>query len=235
MAENISYSQLISSEHQQELINMGESTLEKSFRVGQIANEEASVMRENVTNDFIYRGVAALYGEKARTIREYADMQGFYQDSWKHYEILSFAHFRFAYKYRDDNWEEILRWAVESADGQGGRPSTVNACIERFAYSGKNKTSRFDRVLKSLDKIQKDVEGDLSRESFRAVAEHIMKIKIIVESEVANFDKREPMVVDTKTGEILSETSAYVPEVVMVEEPFEIPMVTETAGNEIPF
>ncbi len=151
-AEILSYSNLIPAELDNELIQIGESTTEGMFRIGEIANYIAD-QTPDTKKEFIYSAVGSRCGKGKRTVREFADIEKFFHDSWRSYEILSFDHFRQAYKRRGDNWGEMLEWAVSS---DSGRPQTVDAMVSQFAEE-KKEVDPIEKLIKRLNNLIGDM------------------------------------------------------------------------------
>ena len=151
-AEILSYSDLIPAELDNELIQIGESTTEGMFRIGEIANYIAE-QTPDTKKEFIYSAVGSRCGKGKRTVREFADVEKFFHDAWRSYEVLSFDHFRQAYKRRYDNWGEMLEWAVSS---DSGRPQTVDAMVSQFAKE-KKEVDPIEKLIKRLDNLIDDM------------------------------------------------------------------------------
>ena len=145
------YTDLIPAELDNELIQIGENTTQGMFRIGEIANYIAD--QADVKKEFIYSAVGSRCGKGKRTVREFADVEKFFRDTWQGYEILSFDHFRQAYKHRDTNWQEMLEWATFS---DSGRPQTVDAMILKFSGT-KEKTDPIKRLVKRFENLIDDM------------------------------------------------------------------------------
>ena len=144
------YSDLIPDEIQAELISIKESILDQSFRLGDIAKDCASRNPEQA-KIAVYRAVGSFCGKKSRSVREYADIAEFYPEPIrKRFEVLSFDHFRTAYK--RENSKTMLEWAVEQGD-TFGRPATVDAMIAEFCY-----TDGKDILIIMIEKLRDWVE-----------------------------------------------------------------------------
>jgi hypothetical protein len=154
------YANLIPEEFQVELINLGDSSMEQSFRIGDICST-CFYLNAGTPKAQIYSAIGAFCGKPSRTVREYCSIAEFYSpETRRTYSLLSFSHFRFAYKFRDDNWREILEYAVNESE-QYGRPATVDKLIETFSYNEEKETV-IQRILKRLDSIKKDLYDNLT-------------------------------------------------------------------------
>lgn len=151
-AEILSYSNLIPAELDNELIQIGESTTVGMFRIGEIANYIAD-QTPDTKKEFIYSAVGSRCGKGKRTVREFADIEKFFHESWRGYEVLSFDHFRQAYKHRKTNWGEMLEWAISN---DSGRPQTVDAMVSQFAEE-KKEVDPVEKLIKRLDKLIDDM------------------------------------------------------------------------------
>jgi hypothetical protein len=151
-AEILSYSNLIPAELDNELIQIGESTTEGMFRIGEIANYIAD-QTPDTKKEFIYSAVGSRCGKGKRTVREFADIEKFFHDAWRSYEVLSFDHFRQAYKHRKTNWQEMLDWAVVH---ESGRPQTVDAMIKEFAQK-KEQEDPIQKIVRRFDNLIDDM------------------------------------------------------------------------------
>jgi len=117
--------------YQDELIYLRDSITQCSWRIGDIANELASIFTDE-TKQHIYGAVADFVGKSSRTVRDYADISRFYPDDIRQqYAALSFAHFRFAC--HKDNWREILDYAL-APEGKS-HPASIDALLAKFANS----------------------------------------------------------------------------------------------------
>jgi hypothetical protein len=146
---------MVPSEIDNELIQMGEGGTERSFRIGEIANQLAEAGR-NIKKDIVYAYVASRCGEAKRTVREFAETEIFFHGKWRSYEILSYNHFRQAFKHRKTNWEEMLMWAVEQID-EKGVPAPVDSMVANFATPKENKPDPIEKLVKRLDNLIDDM------------------------------------------------------------------------------
>lgn len=177
-AEIISYSNLIPAELDNELIQIGESTTEGMFRIGEIANY-ISDQTPDTKKEFIYSAVGSRCGKGKRTVREFADVEKFFHDTWRSYEVLSFDHFRQAYKCRDDNWQEMLEWAVSS---DSGRPQTVDAMVSQFAKE-KKEVDPIEKLIKRLGKLVDDIGAIVSSNTGLDILDKAQEIRDLIEKD----------------------------------------------------
>jgi hypothetical protein len=139
--ETVSYTTIIPDRFQSELIEIGSISSNTSFAIGDITNEIRAAWQRvkserpdrAIPEAEIYAAVGAFCGKSARTIREYSAIAAFYPPEVREdFPILRFDHFRTA-MVLGPRWESALRWAVDEADSNGGRPATVDKMIAKFA------------------------------------------------------------------------------------------------------
>ncbi len=177
------YKELIPDEYQAEYISIRESTLEKSFRIGEMT---ADCVERNLEEKkaIVYRAAGSYVGLPSRTVREYTDVFNFYpKEAQKRFEVLAFAHFRKAYN--KDNWEEMLTWSVEQADVLGGRPATVDAMIKEFCYN--EDENIIAQLMKKLYELLDRLSEELTPEQIEQVQVKINEIEDIVSCELVEI------------------------------------------------
>ena len=177
------YERIIPPDVISELIFIGESASECSFRVGDITNEciRLNELAENdITHQLVYSAVGAFCGKASRTVRYYAEVAERFPGYVRtEYEPLSFSHFAFAMKYK--NWDDILEFAMANMD-EKGRPATVDALIAIYGYPEKevaDSTNILD-LVKSLRKevLKLPLSGDIRQlvtEALQRIVEAITK------------------------------------------------------------
>lgn len=153
-----SYEKILPPDTVAELINLGQSTSDVCFRIGDITNECILLNQlagNEVTKQTVYKAVGAFTGKKSRTIRYYAEVaERFPADVRIAYEPLSFSHFSFVSKFA--NWQEILEYAMEHMDK--GRPASVDQLIAVFGVAEQEPTER-DIVIGLVESLRKKVYG----------------------------------------------------------------------------
>jgi hypothetical protein len=172
------YTNLIPTELDNELIQIGESTTEGMFRIGEIANYIAN-QAPDTKKEFIYSAVGSRCGKGKRTVREFADVEKFFHDEWRSYEVLSFDHFRQAYKRRDENWREMLEWAVSS---DSGRPQTVDTMVKEFAGT-KEEIEPVRKLIKRLSKLVDDIGAVVSSNTGLLILDKAEEIRQLIEKD----------------------------------------------------
>lgn len=174
------YKELIPDEIQAEYISIRESTLEKSFRIGELT-ADCVLRNPEEKKAIVYRAAASYVGLPSRTVREYTDVFSFYpKEAQERFEVLAFSHFRKAYN--KDNWEEMLTWAVEQADVMGGRPATVDAMIKEFCYN--EDENIIVKLMEKLNDWFERLAKELTPEQIIRVHEKINEIEKIVNEEI---------------------------------------------------
>jgi len=74
----------------------------------------------------VYRQLSLRFGIAERTLRDYHSIAVYYsQDERGRFEVLPFAHFRFAKSCGADLSTKILELSLAAMDGNGGRPPSV--------------------------------------------------------------------------------------------------------------
>ena len=174
------YSDLIPDEFQEELLQIKESVLDQSFRLGDIARD-CTLRNPEETKACVYRAVGSFCGKKSRSVREYADIAEYYPAPVRQrFEVLSFDHFRTAYK--KENSIQMLEWAVEQVD-ELNRPATVDAMIAEFCYNDSK-----DILLQMIEKLHDWLERlpeKVTPEQRGQVAAKISEIEFILTREPA--------------------------------------------------
>lgn len=113
--KRISYSDIVPTEIQDELIQIGLVDTQNMFYIGDIANdlyETAVALRKPITHQYVCAAVAKFCGRSSRTVRLYSNIADFYSLVTRtEYDMLSFSHFVAARQYGED-WREVLEVAL---------------------------------------------------------------------------------------------------------------------------
>lgn len=109
-------SQLITDEHQSELIGLANADRLICFRIGDIAIEEIwdkSTRGIAISHERIDEAIGRFVGKTGRTVRYYRETSAFYNhDIRNEYDMLPFSFFVFA-RSMGERWHEVLDFAKE--------------------------------------------------------------------------------------------------------------------------
>lgn len=106
----VSYSDIVPSDYQEELIQIGANTTEMSFRIGDIANMIYQYSQQS--QQIVYSATGFFCGKSGNTVKYYAAIAACFIPAIREkYSVLSFSHFSFA-KQMGVRWEEVLEYAI---------------------------------------------------------------------------------------------------------------------------
>lgn len=150
------YSEIVPEELQYQLLALQDTLTQAYYKIGDITLEIIR-LRPDVSRMDIYSAVGVFVGKASRTVREYAFVAEYYnQTDREKYEVLSFDHLKTALRY--DDTEGMLDWAIEQVD-ELNRPASVDAMEAHFgegtnhidpAMELREATSRFRKTLQEV-------------------------------------------------------------------------------------
>lgn len=180
----VSYEKILPPDTVSELITLGQSVSENSWRIGDIANECVVLNKlagNDITHQDIYRAVGAFSGRASRTVRYYAEVADKFPKKIRAaYTPLSFSHFAFAMKYT--HWEEILAYALANFDNYG-RPATIDHLTAVFSFPEKEVESP-SVILDLISSLKKAIyKIPMSGDVRRLIVDALQRIEEAVQME----------------------------------------------------